>query len=268
MFSPRSIYPLDSHLTYRKIWRVHRLVCGKNPFEWPPLSEAEVERHRELQDARLDDENDSVTLATFVVHQLSRGERQMHMERQSDEQIRQKWFGVSSNFSSSRRYLAADHPSRAQTVLEGLKIRHVYDFANTQNCLSMVRNLNFSITAHATKGAGGSYQFLHSVKSDPLGFLCRVIDKYRWELPKEVLNSSPFRHRLLIFFAVVAARLGDCSRYLLESEWNVDPLVQHSKSILLLMCDLSFSGRVSAQARQVTDTLLCEVLDTVADADT
>jgi len=26
-----------------QIWKTHKLVCGKNPFEWPPLSQKEVE---------------------------------------------------------------------------------------------------------------------------------------------------------------------------------------------------------------------------------
>jgi hypothetical protein len=40
---------LASRFIHLQIWKIHKRVCGKNPFEWPPLNDSEAEEIFELR---------------------------------------------------------------------------------------------------------------------------------------------------------------------------------------------------------------------------
>ncbi|GAA5993211.1 hypothetical protein JCM5350_005035 [Sporobolomyces pararoseus] len=224
----------------RLIWRVHRFVCGKNPFEWPPLTDAEVEEVRELKNDPVSENGQ--TWSEYNAARLCGRHIRTGAISPSGPFVNEAYFG---NF------------------LETLKVQQSEE---AQGELGLVRKLRFFVKFNAelkTKEVAPGAALHHVILSDPLGWICRQMDMCRQELPKELGRSSSWKHRVFTFLAIIVATLVYSSEHLVTFDRNQYPFLQYSKSAILSVCDDVLKEDILSETRRTVEAMLSALLQLV-----
>ncbi|GAA5987336.1 hypothetical protein JCM5350_005631 [Sporobolomyces pararoseus] len=227
-------------------WKVHKLACGKNPFEWPPLSAKEVNDARRMRDAPLSLDGRSLTCTTFVTQAINntradRGEPPYTAE-----------FASRIYFGKYLEYLQGNSP-QTEGVEAALRLQRKLAFGS-------------KLCENVASGEGTVLRHLSSaIAGNPLGFLAVLLGIQKDDLPEEVSRSSAFKHRLLIYFAIVTARIDNFLNGVQQLDWNEDVLLHHAQRAVLSFCYSGFSGETSTRACQAVQKIFSIVANGLSD---
>ncbi|GAA5952326.1 hypothetical protein JCM3765_001943 [Sporobolomyces pararoseus] len=152
-------------------------------------------------------------------------------------------------------------------VLEYLKENRPQS-VTVEDALVIHRKLAFGSKLREKLGSGGgtSKQHLMDVISDnPLGALPAFLALQEESLPVEMMRSSTLKHRLLIYIAIVTARIDNFLNHVQQLEWDQDTLLHHLQTAVLSSCYSGLSGETSTRACQAVQRLFSDVAHAISD---
>ncbi|GAA5950636.1 hypothetical protein JCM3765_000558 [Sporobolomyces pararoseus] len=192
------------------IWKSHKFVCGKNPFEFPPLSAKEVEQ---IWEAR---------------HDTSLGDRSL-----SDVLRKTLEFILIPNLTADSFPLSDDQVDAALRLqLDKLGAEDSTD-PTRQGPLQVYRGILFGSKLEKIQGSDNrapAEQTQLLISDHPVAFMAFV----ERIVPIPILNSSwyqtSFRHRVFVVIGALAASKGSSNGPVEEAlEWSLNRVVHFSE---------------------------------------
>ncbi|GAA5965889.1 hypothetical protein JCM3765_006478 [Sporobolomyces pararoseus] len=189
------------------IWKVHKRVCGQNPFEWPIFDEKEVKAAWERRNLQVF----AATPATWleVVSGQFEGSPIQIVEKDQSK-MEAHWKKALEDYSD---------PSKISLV---------------QSALVQARSLSLctkdtSIQSANLDDKGTKLEISRLLSKNPLEFLSNAYRLYV-DVSSDPVNStipSDCLHRLLIFYTVLAVQLELALEQGKKLDWKEDKYVQH-----------------------------------------
>ncbi|GAA5997937.1 hypothetical protein JCM5350_000040 [Sporobolomyces pararoseus] len=194
----------------RLIWKTHRLVCGKNPFEYPSLSAKEVEQ---LWKARNDPSVTSSSLSDLFKQTAG-----ANVEIKS-------WAGEDTLLRDDRL------ESLLEIQLSDLNTKNPRE-ALRQGPLRIYREVFFGsnlMRFHVANGGTKTKEVLMLLRNHPLAFMAFVEQFIREQDLNLSWYQASFRHRLFIFIGVIAADQRDTLSATPAEAWHLNRVIHFSK---------------------------------------
>ncbi|GAA5986622.1 hypothetical protein JCM5350_008321 [Sporobolomyces pararoseus] len=227
----------------RLIWKVHKRVCGKNPFEWPPLTDQELEEAWEIRNSPLFEEYPAGTVLRSAMFAIT------------DAMVQAR--GVQGDGVHSARELIY------KSNVESLQVNTHDPFKQTG--LKIHRKIIIQAKSTALHNDHTGLEKLKTFSEDPVGFMTWVQGTF----PDIVSNgfntrwSSELQHRTLIFFSLVGVHLEQFFETKILVPLEDDLFIKHSESVLI---ELGGAGGISGvnpdRAREIVENFINEVLRT------
>ncbi|GAA5991679.1 hypothetical protein JCM5350_007315 [Sporobolomyces pararoseus] len=218
------------------IWKVHKRVCGKNSFEWPPLSEKEVEEGWIWRNLPVAPED-------------------------SPETLMENFLRRNSEWSVARSLARGESRDEVyKAALEGLKTNT--GTTSKQETLKRHRTMVVFTRLSAVEQSGGSkLATLDLFSQDPIGFTSWLITEQEIELQlKNVEWTSDLQHRILIFFTLVALEIEGFFNTGKDYDLESDLHIKHSKSVVLNLGRGGISNVGPVRAQQAVENLVERIL--------
>ncbi|GAA5906593.1 zinc finger MYND domain-containing protein [Sporobolomyces salmoneus] len=197
----------------RPIWKSHKQVCGKNPFEWPPLTDEEVEEAWESRNSSKSGMDKSPTWKEYMV-------RLGAVLPPVSEVLAKD--GTDAAFRVLLEILQVPKPNVALQRL----IQHNRATSAAVKTMKAIPSLRTKATRK---------EYARVLSQETLGNMAICQFAFERSLPDDWKWTSDFEHRLLIYTSVVAA---GCTRILENGEKMelIDyPPIRHSFEVLTLM---------------------------------
>ncbi|GAA5952311.1 hypothetical protein JCM3765_001937 [Sporobolomyces pararoseus] len=187
----------------RLIWRVHKHVCGKNPFEWPPLSADEAKEAWNLRNQQVF----SSSAETWIERILSRyHSRAPHLRLDLVKP------GTEAADMVFETLLEAVQRPTPKEILDGIVGRH--------------RSQQFCVKFKKLKGPE---EILRAAVEDPFGLMASR------HHPLGSRFSSTFEHRFAILVSVLVVDVQDHHERGIGSGCTKKDYLEHTKSALLAL---------------------------------
>ncbi|GAA5915114.1 zinc finger MYND domain-containing protein [Sporobolomyces salmoneus] len=222
----------------RLIWHVHKRVCGKNPFEWPPLTEEEAKEAWELRNSPLSPVS-PMTWSDLVISAMMSSEPEIHGPLLKE--------GADVLF---RTFLESISASNSNQVDES-RIR-----------LHRGTALSVKITAFMKQPVATKKDLVNLLKEEAVGYAAghaeRLIEDHL--VPDDWTFTSDFQHRLLIFTVLVIDMSAVAEGGLEAGRLSYRHYVDHSISVLTSLDMSKLSKTEPEKAREAVRSMIDTVL--------
>ncbi|GAA5981127.1 hypothetical protein JCM5350_007166 [Sporobolomyces pararoseus] len=224
------------------IWKVHKSVCGKNPFELPPLSDQEADQALNLRNSPI------------------------------EPGVSETWidYGTALNIE--------DYPELTHLVGEGMmrlgaevmwkkileKIKKPSKDPDEQQLLLDIRTLILGNKLNSIRfniDSKHDRELLQLLVDHPFGLMSFQEFAHETEMPSDTKYSSDFQHRFLIFFAVVGNQVKATLEKGNTVGWKQNSLVQYTKRVILERYSTNLSRIDAAKAQYTVFRMIEEVLN-------
>ncbi|GAA5950581.1 hypothetical protein JCM3765_000538 [Sporobolomyces pararoseus] len=224
------------------IWKTHKQVCGKKTFEWPPLSQEEVDEAWQLRKSPLFP-NDSTTYVSRFVDGLKEHRPEI-ASALSHEELEQTCEDLFKGSLDKLRSTSSD-PEHQELL---------YD----NRVLSFVVKL----TELALRGESKvRMKALQVATSNPIRFLAWIESRQEPKLPLDAKFSSNLQHRLLILLTIVAHEIERPLTSNSVSDVQQHRLVLHALSTVRATCRDGLSNVHPDQSRKVVESMITELFE-------
>ncbi|GAA5986635.1 hypothetical protein JCM5350_008326 [Sporobolomyces pararoseus] len=231
----------------RLIWKVHRRVCGENPFKFPLLNSDEAKELRSLQgEAYPGSNSDGKTWSEVIVDDLSPED--------------------SPNGGSGRSRTSEDLDKKFQRVVLAAQSPCLPDPTFHNTFIAYLRASIFSVKSHRIPPLSGSLVSFEDTRQllleDPFGLLARLLSVYIDDSTRPILGKewrSDFQHRLLILIARLQAEVKsephNPGRYSLSEER------MNELKPLMRACNLIPSSKPTETNLEIFNQLMSDVFE-------
>ncbi|GAA5966361.1 hypothetical protein JCM3765_005075 [Sporobolomyces pararoseus] len=213
------------------IWSGHRKVCGKNPFEFPALSNEEVKEIWELRNSA--EFNENKTWLMYVTESIRAAKPE---------------FANISLYEGERFFEGLLEECKKSPTSPAWHAK-IAEYRSTAVKCKL---------ASIARGPSMEHNFLDYLSNNPLGFLVRA--EKRQSLPADAVWPSNLQHRLLILFALIAAEAKKAVATGSKFNWMLDPHIQYSRSTIIDLDPREMSRSEPNEARNCVAHLVSDAL--------
>ncbi|GAA5952330.1 hypothetical protein JCM3765_001944 [Sporobolomyces pararoseus] len=216
------------------IWRVHKHVCGKNPFEWPPLSAEEAKEAWNLRN----------TLVNIHPEETWKE----HIVRVTKEAAPK--LGIPSNLVVRQ---TADETFKE--LLESM--RNPTPSERRAGTLHSHRSLKFAAKLNSVTEARG---LLPLMVKEPFDCMSSLLSGCLAELPRGLKFSSTLHHRVAVFVGIIVHYVEAYLKKGYHFDVKKHPFISHAASVLRSLDGDALSNGNQIQARQSIRKAISSVL--------
>ncbi|GAA5906601.1 zinc finger MYND domain-containing protein [Sporobolomyces salmoneus] len=223
------------------IWNSHKRVCGKNPFEWPTLTDDEAKAAWEVKDLPFSSDG-PMTWNDYFMTSMA-----ITLPGEAQRLARE---GPDAGFSS---FLAKMKSSNSDKASQSL----------TRQLRATVTSLMLHKAGSLPQTSANAQKIALLYYEEAMGFTAWSESRFErnFTLPSDWTWSSEFQHRLLILNAVAGVALSRMVESDVEMRLLDSPLVQHSISVISSFDMTELSRSEPGRARRAVKELLALVLN-------